>query len=70
MWADYYGEETQGGGTRGRVRSWHMVRVGETVAMCGKPLSPGGTTLPEEEWGRPPEMCCHTCGAMYLREVR
>ncbi|MGP4109901.1 hypothetical protein ACTWP5_03145 [Streptomyces sp. 4N509B] len=51
------------------VRSWHMVRGDEHVAMCGRALEPGARTLPESEWGRTAEPFCHTCGAMYLREV-
>jgi hypothetical protein len=46
-----------------------MVRDEEAVAMCGRALTPGAAVLPEEEWGRTPEPFCHTCGAMYLREV-
>lgn len=53
----------------GAVRSWHMVRGEETVAMCGRELDPEAATRPDEEWGRTAEPFCHTCGALYLREV-
>ncbi|MGP3971123.1 hypothetical protein [Streptomyces sp. 6N223] len=68
MRAEHEGEEAQGG-KPGRVRFWHMVRAEEAVAMCGRPLPPGAAALPEEEWGRTAEPFCHTCGAMYLREI-
>lgn len=54
---------------RGVVKFWHMVREGESVAMCGRELDPPAAVLPEEEWGRTAETFCHTCGALYLREA-
>jgi hypothetical protein len=71
MRAEYENEGAQGG-ERGAVRSWHMVRLDvdeQTVAMCGRALTPAAAALPEGEWGRTAEPFCHTCGAMYLREV-
>lgn len=63
------GRDEGPGGGGGAVRSWHMARDGEATAMCGRALAPGAKTLPDEEWGRTTEPCCHTCGALYLREV-
>ncbi|KAB8163868.1 hypothetical protein FH609_019700 [Streptomyces sp. 3MP-14] len=51
------------------VKTWHMVREGEESAMCGRELRPDARSLSDEEWGRTPEPFCHTCGALYLREV-
>lgn len=53
----------------GPVRNWHMVRDAETTAMCGRELRPQAAVKPENDWGRTRERCCHTCGALYLREV-
>lgn len=62
-------EPDAGRGEPGEVRSWHMEREGEGVAMCGRRLVPEAATLSDEEWGRTAEPFCHTCGALYLREV-
>jgi hypothetical protein len=53
----------------GVVKTWHMVRGEEAVAMCGRTLPAGADTLSDQDWGRTPEPDCHTCGALYLREV-
>ncbi|MCW2873813.1 hypothetical protein [Actinacidiphila oryziradicis] len=52
-----------------RVTRWHMVREMETTAMCGRELDPKSAVLPADDWGRTREPFCHTCGALYLREV-
>lgn len=52
-----------------RVRSWHMVRAGVSTAMCGKNLRADAASRPDSDWGEDPSMMCHTCGALYLREV-
>ncbi len=75
--AEYADTETGAGDAAGRrsrgegpaVKTWHMVREDEPTAMCGRALTPGAATLSEEEWGRTDEPFCHTCGALYLREV-
>jgi acetone carboxylase gamma subunit len=46
-----------------------MVRGTETTAMCGRELDPKSAVLPADDWGRTREPFCHTCGALYLREV-
>ncbi|MFG2191433.1 hypothetical protein [Streptomyces sp. NPDC048639] len=56
-------------GGLGPVKTWHMVRGSGTTAMCGRALDPVAASRPEEDWGRTREICCHTCGALYLREV-
>ncbi|MEO3753350.1 hypothetical protein [Streptomyces sp. B6B3] len=75
--AEYADTETRAEddpGRRGRdegpaVKTWHMVREDEPAAMCGRALTPDAAVLSEEEWGRTDESFCHTCGALYLREV-
>lgn len=56
-------------GDLGPVKTWHMVRDNATEAMCGRELRPRAASKPEQEWGMTRETCCHTCGALYLREV-
>ncbi|MCQ4043715.1 hypothetical protein ACFOSC_11385 [Streptantibioticus rubrisoli] len=52
------------------VKIWHMVRLGGTTAMCGRELDPAAATQPADAWGTPKgEPFCHSCGALYLREV-
>ncbi|GGO87104.1 hypothetical protein [Wenjunlia tyrosinilytica] len=52
-----------------RVKIWHMVRKTGSVAMCGRELEAGSPTRSDEAWGSTEEPFCHSCGAMYLREV-
>ncbi|MFJ9838872.1 hypothetical protein ACIRYZ_00095 [Kitasatospora sp. NPDC101155] len=59
-----YGADGEAGG----VRLWHMVRGAQSVAMCGRELDPGAPVREAVDWGRTPELCCHTCGAYFLRE--
>ncbi|SFD57215.1 hypothetical protein [Streptomyces aidingensis] len=51
------------------VKSWHMVRGEGNAAMCGRELLPDAELRPDSDWGTTAEPMCHTCGAMYLREV-
>ncbi len=51
------------------VKTWHMVRGDGNVAMCGRELRPDAESRPDTAWGRTREPFCHTCGALYLREV-
>ncbi|MGA5817246.1 hypothetical protein ACPC54_05210 [Kitasatospora sp. NPDC094028] len=55
-------------GVSGGVRLWHMVRGDDSVAMCGRELAVDGPVREAVDWGRTPELCCHTCGAYFLRE--
>ncbi|WP_371650217.1 MULTISPECIES: hypothetical protein [unclassified Streptomyces] len=52
------------------LKEWHMVRAGQSVSMCGRELDMNEQELPADAWGteraRP---FCHTCGALFLREV-
>ncbi|TDC75827.1 hypothetical protein [Streptomyces hainanensis] len=64
-----YEEDTDRTGADRPVKTWHMVRDGEAQAMCGRVLEPDARVLPDGEWGRQVEYNCHTCGALYLREV-
>jgi hypothetical protein len=53
-----------------RVKTWHMVREGGGgEAMCGRPLRRDARALPAEAWGTTEEQMCHSCGALYLREI-
>ncbi|GAA3080916.1 hypothetical protein VR41_13200 [Streptomyces sp. NRRL B-1568] len=52
------------------VKVWHMVRLDDTMTMCGRELDPSAATQPADAWGTPKaEPFCHSCGALYLREV-
>lgn len=51
------------------VKNWHMVREERTTALCGRELSERAATQSEDLWGRTTEPFCHSCGAVYLREV-
>ncbi|UNO39993.1 hypothetical protein [Streptomyces sp. MST-110588] len=53
-----------------RVRAWHMVRGHELTAMCGRELDQDAETQSADLWGTADSApFCHSCGAMYLREV-
>ncbi|UGY94568.1 hypothetical protein [Streptomyces gobiensis] len=62
-------EESPEPAALGPVKVWHMVREGETAALCGRDLSAQAATQSAEAWGATTEPFCHTCGALYLREV-
>ncbi|GAA2376068.1 hypothetical protein N0X72_12845 [Streptomyces carpaticus] len=65
MWAEYVDPDEPGD-----VKWWHMVREGDgNIAMCGKEMASGARTMTDRRWGNTEEPSCHTCGAMYLREV-
>ncbi|MEU5267807.1 hypothetical protein [Streptomyces hygroscopicus] len=52
------------------VKIWHMVRANGTTAMCGRELDPDAETQAADLWGSADSgPFCHSCGAMYLREV-
>ncbi|MEV5593112.1 hypothetical protein [Streptomyces sp. NPDC052496] len=52
------------------VKLWHMVRLDGTQAMCGRELQPEAAVQPADAWGTAAaEPFCHSCGALYLREV-
>lgn len=52
------------------VKIWHMVRLDDTLAMCGRQLDPSAATQPSDAWGTAAgEPFCHSCGALYLRQV-
>ncbi|QMU80328.1 hypothetical protein GXW83_16675 [Streptacidiphilus sp. PB12-B1b] len=55
--------------TDGAVRQWHMTADGASVALCGRELEPGAARLSTDAWGHTEEKFCHTCGALYLRQV-
>ncbi|MCA6092986.1 hypothetical protein LE181_12545 [Streptomyces sp. SCA3-4] len=52
------------------IRLWHMVRLDGTQGMCGRDLDPRAATQSADAWGTPQgEPFCHSCAALYLREV-
>ncbi|MFD9129855.1 hypothetical protein [Kitasatospora sp. NPDC059571] len=56
------------GGPDGGVKTWHIVRGEEAVALCGRELDAGAPGQDPSMWDRTPRLNCHTCGAMFLRE--
>ncbi len=64
--AEYTGEPP---GPDATVKIWHVVRQDELTAMCGRDLAPGSAERDVGDWGRPELPVCHSCGALYLREV-
>lgn len=65
-----YVEGVSSGDADGHVKVWHMVRLDGTEAMCGRDLAPDSPTQSSDAWGTPQgEPFCHSCGALYLREV-
>ncbi|TDU02082.1 hypothetical protein EDD99_0467 [Streptomyces sp. 846.5] len=61
--------EYAGGGTAGPIVQWHMIRDNGTTALCGVRLDPAAEKISDEAWGHTREKFCHTCGALYLRQV-
>ncbi|RVU20014.1 hypothetical protein EOT10_28880 [Streptomyces antnestii] len=61
-------EMTEPGGST--LKEWHMVRGEQPESMCGRELDLSAQKLSSDAWGtdqaRP---FCHTCGALFLREV-
>ncbi|MFF4649505.1 hypothetical protein [Streptomyces sp. NPDC001380] len=54
----------------GAIRHWHMVEDGGVRALCGRDLDPGAPTQSADAWGsEAAEPFCHSCGALYLRQV-
>lgn len=51
------------------VKIWHMVEAGELEGLCGRDLSTHAATQSEERWGQMRDPFCHSCGALYLRQV-
>ena len=51
------------------VKIWHMVHAGALRGLCGRDLSTAAATQSEQFWGQMTEPFCHTCGALYLRQV-
>ncbi|GCD43107.1 hypothetical protein [Streptomyces paromomycinus] len=65
-------EDAEAGSPRagGPVKLWHMVRLDDTRSMCGRELRPDAAVQSADVWGTAAaEPFCHSCGALYLREV-
>ncbi|MEZ0093006.1 hypothetical protein [Streptacidiphilus sp. EB129] len=58
-----------GPGTTGPVTYWHMTSDGSTTALCGRDLDPDAAKTTDQSWSHTTEPVCHTCGALYLRQV-
>ncbi|MEY9967132.1 hypothetical protein ABIA33_005197 [Streptacidiphilus sp. MAP12-16] len=57
------------GGTQGPMTYWHMTRDGSMTALCGRDLDAAAATTSDTSWSHTTEPICHTCGALYLRQV-
>ncbi|WP_235619033.1 hypothetical protein [Embleya scabrispora] len=68
-YAEYAGAAgAAGGDTATPIKLWHMIRNAGTDALCGRALRPHAETRSDLEWGTIHPVC-HTCGALYLRQV-
>ncbi|MEZ0066315.1 hypothetical protein ABIA32_002325 [Streptacidiphilus sp. MAP12-20] len=56
-------------GRGGTVKAWHMMKDGRLTALCGRDLAADAATLTDHDWAHTSEPICHTCGALYLRQV-
>jgi hypothetical protein len=56
-------------GAGGAISQWHMIRDNGTTALCGAELAPTAEKQSDAAWGHTEEKFCHTCGALYLRQV-
>ncbi|WP_327294287.1 MULTISPECIES: hypothetical protein [unclassified Streptomyces] len=53
-----------------RVQWWHIAHISETTALCGRELDPAAPKQSTDVWGTPESQpFCHSCGALYLRQV-
>jgi hypothetical protein len=51
------------------IKQWHMITNDGTTALCGVELSPDAEKQSDAAWSHTHEKFCHTCGALYLRQV-
>ncbi|BFV58178.1 hypothetical protein KCMC57_up32820 [Kitasatospora sp. CMC57] len=56
-------------GKPGGVKSWHITVGNATTAMCGHELETEAEVREPVRWAEEPGLNCHTCGALFLREV-
>jgi hypothetical protein len=61
--------EYEDGTTGGPIRQWHMTSDGATVGLCGHPVNEDSERMSADAWSHTHEKFCHTCGALYLRQV-
>ncbi|WP_042402235.1 hypothetical protein [Streptacidiphilus carbonis] len=52
-----------------RIGQWHMIKDNGITALCGYDTDPAAEKMSDLAWGHTEEKFCHTCGAIYLREV-
>lgn len=53
----------------GSIRQWHMTADGAPVGLCGHAVNADAARMSDDAWGHTREKFCHTCGALYLRQV-
>ena len=53
----------------GSIKLWHMMKDGALTALCGRDLDPAAPFAHDAAWAHTTEPLCHTCGALYLRQV-
>jgi hypothetical protein len=53
----------------GSIRAWHMMKDGALTALCNRDLTPDAPQMNDSDWAHTKEPICHTCGALYLRQV-
>jgi hypothetical protein len=46
-----------------------MMKDGALTALCNRDLDPAAPVAHDSEWAHTTEPLCHTCGALYLRQV-
>lgn len=56
-------------GRGGEIKLWHMMKDGALTALCGHDLDPAAPVAHDSDWSHTTEPVCHTCGALYLRQV-
>ncbi|MFI5754321.1 hypothetical protein [Streptomyces sp. NPDC051569] len=66
-----YAEGSSPGEQDPQLEVWHITRVGEAMGLCGRDLLPSAVTQSSDAWGTPAgQPLCHSCGALYLHQVR
>ncbi|WP_042417306.1 hypothetical protein [Streptacidiphilus anmyonensis] len=56
-------------GDEGGVKMWHMTKDGALTALCNRDLDPAAPVDHDSAWAHTKQPLCHTCGALYLRQV-
>lgn len=65
-----YADDAPPGAPESRPKLWHMTVHDGAEALCGLDLEPAAAVQSADAWGTAAgQPFCHTCGALYLREV-